>query len=122
MEHKFWNVAPVVAVVAVAAWYTTGLAFGSTALNILDISDITIFCPSQVKFISQLINSKSRDPQKLLKHFNEPTTSGFNKLLFGVLRIIFVLYSKDLLLAVLLLLIILRLSLISLAESFASSL
>ena len=49
--------------------------------------------------ISYIINGKSRNLQKLLKYFNGTTTSLSNiLLLFGVLPISFVLYSKDYLL------------------------
>ena len=82
--------------------YSTG---GSpSALNVLDISDITqFFAHLKLSSISQLINGKSRDLQKLLKYFNGATTSASNiLLLFSVLPIIFVLYSKVLLVVVLL--------------------
>ena len=47
--------------------------------------------------ISQLINDKSRDFQKLFEYFNGTTTSAFNVLLLssGVLLFNFILYSKD---------------------------
>ena len=55
------------------------LAFGSTALNILDISDIIEFLAYfKSSSISQLINGKPRDRQKFPKSFNETTTSAFN--------------------------------------------
>ena len=58
--------------------------------------------------ISQLINGKSRDLQKLRKYFNRTTTSASNVLLsIDVLLIIFILYSKDFLVIALLLLILL---------------
>ena len=55
-------------------------------------------------FISQLIKGKSRDLQKLIESVNGTTTSVSHVLILaGVLRIIFVLYSNDLLVVVLLL-------------------
>ena len=47
--------------------------------------------------ISQLINDKSRDLQKLFEYFNGTTTFAFNVLLLssGVLLFNFILYSKD---------------------------
>ena len=55
--------------------------------------------------ISQLMKAKSKAPKKLLKYFfNGKTTYVFNLLLLaGVPPIIFVLFSKDLLVFVLLL-------------------
>ena len=82
----------------------------------------TIFCPSQVKFYFSLIKGKSRNLQKLLKYFNRATTSVFDLLLSSrIFPVIFVLYSKDLL-VIFLLLFILKLlaSLFSLAVSFTS--
>ena len=59
-----WNVA---LVAAVTTWYTSGLAFGSVVLNVLYISDITLsFVHLKSSSISQLINGKSRDLQKLI--------------------------------------------------------
>ena len=68
----------------------------------LDMSDIThYFDHVKSSSISQIIKSKTRDLQKLLKCFNGTTTSAFNLLLlFDMLRIIFVLYSKALLVVV----------------------
>ena len=62
----------------------------------LDISNIMQYLDhDKSSSISQLIKSKSRGLQKLLKYFNRTTTSASNILLsFGVLSIIFVLYSK----------------------------
>ena len=54
--------------------------------------------------ISQIMNDKPRDIQKLMTYFNGTTTSASNTLLlFDMLRVIFVLYSKDLLVNVLML-------------------
>ena len=54
-----------------------------------------------------LIKSKSRDLQKLLKYFNEATISVSNVLLSaGALPIIYVLYSKNVLVVFLLLFIL----------------
>ena len=51
--------------------------------------------------ILQLIKGKSKDLQKLLKFFNEPTTSAFNIIkLIDISLIIFVLYSEELLVIV----------------------
>ena len=79
--------------------YTTGSAFGSTAINVLDISVIIQFLSNlNSSSISQLINGKSRDLPKLLNYFKGTTISAFNLLaLSGVLPIIFVLYLRDLL-------------------------
>ena len=87
----------------VVAFAPTG-GFPATAA-ILDISDTTqYFDHDKSSSISQLIKGESRDLQKLLKYFNGTTTSASDILLsFGVLLIIFVLYSKDLLVVVLLL-------------------
>ena len=96
-----------------------------TVIDVLDISDITQYLDhDKSSSISQLIKGKFRDFQKLLKCFNGTTTSGSNlPSLYGVLPISFVLYSKDLLAAVLLSFILkLLASLFSLAESFTSAL
>ena len=55
--------------------------------------------------ISQLIKGNSRDLQKLLKYFHVTKTSALNSVLLlpGVLYVIFVLYSKGMLLVGLLL-------------------
>ena len=68
-------------------------------VGVIDISDlIHSFDHDKLSSVSKLINGKSRNLQKLLKYFNVTTTSVCNVLLpFGVLPIIFVLYSKDLL-------------------------
>ena len=99
-----WNFASVVAVAATSE--TDGLAFLLLAtLSVLDISDITqFFVHLKSSSISHLINGKSRDFQKLLKYFNGIATSASNILLsFDVLPIVFIFYSKDLLVVVLLL-------------------
>ena len=88
------------------------------------MSNITQYLDlDKTSYISQLIKGKSRD-QKLLNYFDRTTTSASNLLsLFGVLSINFVLYSKNLLVVVLLLFILkLFASLFSLTESFTSSL
>ena len=72
-------------------------ALGLPAIaGVTDISDIIhSFDHGKSSSISQLINKKSRDLQKVLKYFNETTTSASNiLLLFGFLPINFVLYSK----------------------------
>ena len=81
-------------VVVVVTSYSGG---SPTALNVFDISDITqFFVHIKSSSISQLINGKSEDFQKLLKHFNGAATSASNTLLlFDVLPIIFVLDSKN---------------------------
>ena len=71
---------------------TGGLAFGFSGIpGPIDISDIIhSFEHDKSSSISQLINSKSRDLQKLLKYFNGTTTSTSHILLsFCVLPIIF---------------------------------
>ena len=81
-----------------------------------------IFVHFKSSSISQLINDKSRDLQKLLQYFTEITTSASNiVLLFGVLSINFVLYSKDLLVIVMVLSILLLLSPFTSISSFISS-
>ena len=79
---------------------SAGLARSTTGF--LDISDIAqFFAQFFASSISQLIKGKLRDFQKLLKYFNGTTTSVFNLwLLFGMHPINFVLYSKNLLVAV----------------------
>ena len=67
------------------------LVFGLPAtLAAIDISDIiNSFEHDKSNSISQLINEKSRDLQKLFQYFNGTTTSASNiLLLFGVLPII----------------------------------
>ena len=82
-----WNVA---LFAEVATSYLTGSVFG-TALDVLDVSDITQYLDhDKSSSISQLINGKSRDLQKLLKYFNGTTTSVSNVLLsFAVLLPLF---------------------------------
>ena len=89
MEHEIWNIAPVVCIAS------TGLSpLSSEVTNISDI--IHSFDNEKSSSISQLINSKSRNFQKLLIHFNGIATSVANALLLSsVLPIIFVLYSND---------------------------
>ena len=78
------------------------------------------FWPWQITFYFTADSGKSRNLQRLVKYFNGTTISGFNVLLsFGVLPIILFLYSKYFLLIVLSLL---QSLLISIAESFISSL
>ena len=73
-------------------------------------------------FISQLIYGKSRNLLKLFKYFNGTTTSvSYVLLSSGILPIIFVLYSKDLLFIVLSLFFWLTVGLFSIAESFIAS-
>ena len=75
-----------------------GLALGLPAiLGAFDISDYKhSFDHDKSSSISQLINSKSRNHQKLLKYFNGTTTSASDiLLLFGDLPIYFFLYSKE---------------------------
>ena len=100
---------------------TVGLAFGlPDNAGVIDFSDIIhSFDNDKSSSISQLINGKSRDLQKLLKYFNRATTSASNILLSsGVVPINFVLYSKDLLVFVLLLFILLLAALFSFTSSF----
>ena len=102
-----WNIAEVICVSAAARTGGLALELAVTA-GALDISDITQYLDhDKSSSISQLINGKSRDLQKSLKYFNGATTSASNLFsLSGVLPIIFVLYSKDLLVVVLLLFIL----------------
>ena len=114
-----WNDAPVARVASTAE--IGGLA--GTA-GVLDISDMIQYVDyGKSSSISQLIKARSRDLQKLVKYLNGIATSATNILLsFGVLPIIFVLYSKDLLVVVLLLFILkLFASSFSSAESFISN-
>ena len=92
--------------------------------GVIDISDIIQpFEHDKSSSISQLINSTSRYLQTLLKYFYGTKTSVFNVLLsFGVLAINFVLYSKDLLVIVSLLFIVLLALWFSFSSSFTSSL
>ena len=80
---------------------TSELAFEFPGiLGVIDISDIMhSFEHDKSSFISQfsqfLHSGKLRNPRKLLKYFNGPTTSVSNVLLsFGAFPIIFVFYSK----------------------------
>ena len=85
----------------------------------------TTFCPSRPEFylVYLVINSKSRDLQKLHKYLNGTASSASNMVLqFSVLPIIFALYSKNLLAIVLLLLILLLALSFSFSSSFTSSL
>ena len=95
-----WNVA-LFAEVAIS--YLTGSVFG-TALDVLDVSDITQYLDcDKSSSISQLIKDKSRALQKLLNYFNGTKTSASNlPPLLGVLPFNFVLNSKDLLVVLLL--------------------
>ena len=87
-------------------------------LGVIDISDIIhSFDYDKSVSVSQLINGKSKDLQKPLKYGT--TNSAFNiLLLFRVLPINFVLYSKDLLFIVLLLFILILAAVFSFASSF----
>ena len=85
------------------------LVFGLAATSgFLYISDIVhSFDHDKSSSISQLINGKSRNFHKLLKYFNGTTTSvSYVLLSFGLFHINFVLYSKDLLVIILLSLIL----------------
>ena len=77
---------------------------------VIDISDIIhAFDHTKSISVSQLINSKSRYIKKLLQYFNGTTTSVSNIfLLFCLVPVNFVLYSKDFLVIVLLLFILIR--------------
>ena len=89
LELVIWNDALVVCVAA-ADW-TGGLAFGLAAnTSVLHFSEITqSFEHGKSSSVSQLIKGKSRGVQKLLKYFNETTTSVFNILLLvGALPIV----------------------------------
>ena len=118
------NVAPVVCIASLV--WTGGLTFEfSASACVIDISDIIVhsFELEKSSSISQLINDKSINLQKLLKYFNGTRTSVFNLLLpFGALPIIFVLYSEDLIVIVSSLFILLPSLLFSIAESFIWSL
>ena len=118
-----WNVILVVCIAATSP--ASGLASGNGGiLGIIDISDIIhSFDHDKSISISQIVNGKSRDLQKLPKYYNGTTISASNILsLFDVLPINFVPYSKDLLPIVLLLFILLLVGLFSLASSFTLSL
>ena len=88
LASSIWNIAPVV---AVTTSYSISSAFGSPALNVLDISDNTQFFDHlKSSSISQLSNGESRDVQKLRKYFHGIIASSF------LLPVCFVLYSKGL--------------------------
>ena len=90
-----WKVLPVVCIASLAE--LGGLA---ATLVVIDISDIThSFQNGKSSSNSQLINGKPRNLQKLLKYFNGTSASNVLFLSSGV-PIIFVLYSKDLLVIV----------------------
>ena len=82
-----WNVAPVVCIAATAA--TVGLAGILGVINNPDI--IHSFGHDKSSSITQLINGKSRDLQKLLKYLNETISVCNISLLFCVFPIIYVL-------------------------------
>ena len=86
-----WNVEAVV--IAGTCW-AGGLGSGFPGiLGIVDVWDVIhSFGYDKSSYISQLINGKSRDLQKLLEYFNGTTTSASNVLLSSfVLPINFVL-------------------------------
>ena len=90
-----WNFAPVVDVAGSTSVDGTAARLEATraALDILDI--IQFFDHDRSSSISQLISSKLRDLHKLIKYFNETTTSVFNKLLSaGAFPIIFSYFQK----------------------------
>ena len=96
-----------------------GLAGTIALFNISEITHSSYHDKSSS--VLQLIKRKSGDLQKLLKHFNGTTTFVFNiRLLLASFFVIFVLYSRDSLVVVLLLL-TRRLATVWLAESFFSS-
>ena len=71
LEHKIWYYLFEMLLhlfiwnVAVAISYTTGLAFGSPSLNVLDISgSIQYFDHDKANSISELITDKLRDFKK----------------------------------------------------------
>ena len=106
MEHV------ALAVVVGKTWSVGRLAFGLAGTSrVLDISDIIQFLVhDKSSSVSQLVKGKSRNLRKLLKHANGTTKQQQSKstilLSAGVLPVIFVLYSKDLLVVVLLLFIL----------------
>ena len=102
-----WNIAEVICVSAAARTGGLALELAVTA-GALDISDITQYLDhDKSSSISQLINGKLTDLQKLLKYFNGKTTSAFNQFsLSGVLPIIYISHPKDLLVVVLFLFIL----------------
>ena len=98
MTLFIWNVALVVCIFVTTEIGGLDLELPA-ALGLINISDIIhSFDYYKSSSFSLLINGKSSDLQKLLKHVNATTTSSSNILLsFGVFPIDFVLYSKDLL-------------------------
>ena len=115
-----WNVASVVCISSTTG--TGGLASGLRDIaGVIDTSDIIYsFDHDKSSSILQLIKGKSRNLHKLLKCFNGTTTAFHVILSSSVLPIIFVLYSKDLLVIVFFLFILLPSLLFSMAESFIS--
>ena len=94
LAQFIWNVALAAHVASLV-----GLGRSTATAAVIDILDI-MQCLDHDKSssISQLIISKPRDLQKLLKYFNGTTTSVYNVSLSAcVLSIIFVLYTKYLL-------------------------
>ena len=90
-----WN--NVLAVDAAGAFAMSAAAVGLASISgMLNTSDILqFFDHHNLSFSSQLINSKSRDLQTLLRYFNKTTTYASNVLLLIVVfPIIFVLHSK----------------------------
>ena len=115
-----WNVAPIVYIAATSG--TGGLAFRwQDTAAVIDISDIIhSFDYDKSSSASRFIKGKSRNHKKLLKYFYGATTSGFKVSLSSAgLPVIFFSYSKDLLVIVLLLFILLRLA-FSIASSFST--
>ena len=103
------NVALVVYLASISG--TDGLALVLPAiLGVIHISDVIhSFDHDRSNSISQLINDKLRNLKKLFKYFNETATSPLNiVLLFGVLPINSVIYSKDLLVVILLLFVLIQ--------------
>ena len=97
-----WNVAIFVSIASLAG--LGGLA-GTAA--ILDVSDIIhSFDHEKSSSVSQLIEWKSRNLQKLLKYFNGTKLLCLMYYYSLMHSLLFLLYSKDLLLAVLLLFIL----------------
>ena len=117
--------------IATFSW-TSGLASGLADITgLTDISDIIhSFDYDKSSSVSPLINGKSRNLQKLLNILIEQQLLClmyyyhfvFFLLSFGVLAIVFIFYSKDLLVIVLWLFILLLLALsFSFSSSFTSS-
>ena len=98
LELFIWNVALVVNITPLVGTggLVLGLLIASGVFDNLDV--IQFFDHVKSVSVSQLIKLKSRYLKKLLKYFNVTTTSASNLLLSpGVLPIISVYYSKDLL-------------------------